>query len=71
MNNSQFLTHIYDHLLAEYGSQNWWPADTPFEVMLGAILTQNTAWTAAEKAISNLKGITALTPRGAAGYGPG
>ena len=42
-------------LLQAYGKQQWWPADTPFEVMLGAILTQNTAWSNVEKAIDNLK----------------
>lgn len=38
-----------------YGPQNWWPAETPFEVVVGAILTQNTAWRNVEKAIDNLK----------------
>lgn len=45
-----------------YGPQNWWPADTPFEVMAGAVLTQNTAWTNVEKAIKNLKQVNCLTP---------
>ncbi len=44
-----------DRLLEEtFGHQNWWPADTPFEMMVGAILTQNTAWTNVEKALANL-----------------
>jgi endonuclease-3 related protein len=38
-----------------YGPQNWWPAETPFEVMVGAVLTQNTAWQNVERAIRNLK----------------
>jgi endonuclease III related protein len=38
-----------------FGHQKWWPGDTPFEIMIGAILTQNTAWTNVEKAILNLK----------------
>ncbi len=46
---------IYHVLLSAYGPQHWWPADTPFEVMVGAILTQNTSWTNVEKAITNLK----------------
>ena len=49
------LTRIYNRLLAEYGPQHWWPGDTPFEVMVGAVLTQNTAWTNVERAIHNLK----------------
>ena len=49
------LFSIYQKLLAEYGPQQWWPAETPFEVMVGAILTQNTAWTNVEKSIAQLK----------------
>jgi endonuclease-3 related protein len=46
---------VYNRLLTAYGRQHWWPADSPFEVMVGAVLTQNTAWTNVEKAIANLK----------------
>ena len=46
---------IYKKLFKHYGSQHWWPGDSPFEVMVGAVLTQNTAWTNVEKAIANLK----------------
>jgi len=46
---------IYERLFAVYGPQHWWPAETPFEVMVGAILTQNTSWQNVESAISNLK----------------
>lgn len=46
---------IYNTLSRHYGQQNWWPADTPFEVMVGAVLTQNTAWTNVEKALANLR----------------
>lgn len=46
---------VYHILLSAYGRQHWWPADTPFEVMVGAILTQNTNWKNVEKAIANLK----------------
>ena len=53
---------VYDALFAEYGAQNWWPADSPFEVMVGAVLTQATAWTNVEKAIANLRYAGALSP---------
>lgn len=46
---------IYRRLLAAYGPQSWWPADSDFEVMIGAILTQNTSWVNVERAIANLK----------------
>ena len=49
------LVRIYTALRKTFGHQKWWPGDTPFEVMIGAILTQNTAWINVEKAISNLK----------------
>lgn len=49
------LLDIYKRLYAALGSQHWWPGDTPFEIIVGAILTQNTAWTNVEKAINNLK----------------
>jgi len=44
---------IYETLLTHYGDLNWWPAKTPYEVMVGAVLTQNTAWSNVEKAIAN------------------
>jgi endonuclease-3 related protein len=56
------LTEIYRLLLARYGPQHWWPADTPFEVIVGAILTQSAAWGNVEKAISNLKQARVMTP---------
>src|SRR5659263_186833 len=46
---------IYDLLLRELGSKHWWPADTPFEVVIGAVLTQQTRWENVERAINNLK----------------
>ncbi|MDP6107600.1 MAG: endonuclease III domain-containing protein, partial [Candidatus Brocadiia bacterium] len=49
------LMRIYEVLLAAFGNRNWWPGETPFEVMVGAVLTQNTNWTNVEKAIGNLK----------------
>ena len=51
---------VYTTLFDHYGPQAWWPGDTPFEVMIGAVLTQNTAWSNVEKAITNLKGAAAL-----------
>lgn len=60
---SQQVGPIYQSLLKLYGKQvRWWPADSIFEVMIGAILGQNTAWTNVEKAIDNLKAHIALTP---------
>jgi endonuclease-3 related protein len=56
------LMQLYDLLFAEYGPQRWWPADNPFEVCVGAILTQSAAWTNVEKAIDNLKNADALSP---------
>lgn len=57
------LLKIYEALYRHYGPRHWWPADTPFEVMVGAILTQNTAWKNVEKAILNLKKAQLLSPR--------
>jgi endonuclease-3 related protein len=54
------LTRVYDALHDRFGPQHWWPGDTQFEVIVGAILTQNTAWTNVEKAIINLKKAGAL-----------
>ncbi|NNE37368.1 MAG: endonuclease, partial [Gammaproteobacteria bacterium] len=53
--NSDVLLKVYQRMFDAYGPQDWWPADTPFEVMVGAVLTQNTAWVNVEKAINNLK----------------
>jgi endonuclease-3 related protein len=58
------LQEIYHRLLARYGPQHWWPAQEPFEVITGAILTQSTAWTNVEKAIANLKAAGKLSPEG-------
>lgn len=48
------LMKVYNLLEETYGPRNWWPAKTPFEMMVGAILTQNTTWANVEKAIANL-----------------
>jgi endonuclease-3 related protein len=49
------LPVVYRALHGAFGPQHWWPADSPFEVMVGAVLTQNTAWDNVEKAIANLR----------------
>lgn len=58
------LLEIFDTLLDAYGPRFWWPAETPFEVCVGAILTQNTNWGNVEKAIANLKSAGVLSPEG-------
>jgi len=55
MKKQKALLDIYKRLYRHFGPRNWWPAKTPFEVMVGAILTQNAAWSNVEKAITNLK----------------
>lgn len=57
------LNAMYEALLRAWGGQKWWPGETPFEVMVGAILTQNTNWTNVEKAIANLKAAGMLNPQ--------
>ena len=57
------LRNYYQRLRAHFGHQHWWPGETPFEICMGAILTQNTAWSNVEKAIANLKRARALSPR--------
>jgi endonuclease-3 related protein len=49
------LLQVHRKLYKKFGKQYWWPADTPFEVCVGAILTQSTSWSNVEKAINNLK----------------
>jgi len=55
---------VYRALFKAWGAQHWWPAETLFEVMVGAVLTQNTAWSNVEKAMANLKLGRLLTPAG-------
>jgi endonuclease-3 related protein len=50
------LLPLYKTLLRRYGNPRWWPAKTPYEVIVGAVLTQNTAWGNVEKAIANFGG---------------
>lgn len=56
------LFKIYYKLYKAFGPQHWWPGETPFQVIVGAILTQNTNWQNVEKAINNLKIHKCLTP---------
>lgn len=55
------LMTAYKQMYQHFGPLHWWPADTPLEVIIGAILTQNTAWTNVEKAIENIKAAGALS----------
>ncbi len=57
------LKEIYDLLFERFGHQHWWPGDGQFEIIVGAVLTQNTNWTNVEKAITNLKAADKLTPQ--------
>lgn len=56
------LKQFYDALYKRYGAQKWWPAETPFEVMLGAVLTQNTSWANVARALNNLKEAGLFSP---------
>lgn len=60
----KILVEMYERMLNAVGPRGWWPAESPFEVMVGAILTQNTSWTNVERAIDNLKGAGILSPSG-------
>ncbi len=57
------MLRIYQRLYDCHGPQHWWPGDGPFEIMVGAVLTQNTAWSNVERAIGNLKAAGVLAPR--------
>ena len=59
---SKTLLDMYQKMLDALGTQQWWPGETPFEVIIGAILTQNTNWSNVEKAIKNLKTAGKLAP---------
>uniref|UniRef100_A0A832LUJ3 Endonuclease III domain-containing protein n=1 Tax=Caldimicrobium thiodismutans TaxID=1653476 RepID=A0A832LUJ3_9BACT len=60
---AKVLREIYHRLYTHFGPQGWWPAETPFEVCIGAILTQNTNWQNVERAISKLKERDLLNPQ--------
>ncbi|MDP7470035.1 MAG: hypothetical protein QGI79_04380 [Dehalococcoidia bacterium] len=53
---------IYSRLLARFGPQHWWPGESPWEMMVGAVLTQAVSWSNVERAIANLKSADALSP---------
>lgn len=55
MNKAHILRNFHDQLMAAYGPQQWWPAETALEVIVGAYLTQNTSWKGVERSISNLR----------------
>lgn len=62
MNKTKKLLTIYQKMFDALGPRQWWPGETPFEVVIGAILTQNTNWSNVEKAIKNLKMAEKLSP---------
>jgi endonuclease III related protein len=63
-NAARRLRALYQRLVEHFGPQQWWPAKSAFEVVLGAYLTQNTAWTSVERSIANLEARGGLTPEG-------
>jgi endonuclease-3 related protein len=60
-NAAKTLMAMHRRMYEHFGPLHWWPGDTPFEIIVGAILTQNTAWTNAKKAIANIKNAGALS----------
>lgn len=60
--HARALLAVYRALLEEHGPQGWWPAESPFETMVGAVLTQNTSWTNVERALEALRALGPLTP---------
>ena len=60
---ARYLKDVYNKLYSHFGPQHWWPADNSFEVIIGAILTQNTAWANVEKAIFGLKKKKLISPK--------
>ena len=64
MNAHPILRAFYRTLLGAWGPQNWWPAESPFEVIVGAFLTQNTAWGNVERAMANLRRARRLSVAG-------
>ncbi|MGE5618719.1 MAG: endonuclease III domain-containing protein [Sphingomonadaceae bacterium] len=62
METRERLLEIYERLLVAFGPQGWWPAESDFEMVVGAILTQSTAWVNVERAIDRLKAEGLLSP---------
>lgn len=67
MKSSKLITRIYHTLARHYGPLHWWPAQTRFEVIVGAFLTQNTSWNNVELALKNLRGAGVLSISGIRG----
>jgi endonuclease-3 related protein len=59
---TSLLRDVYDRLFTAFGPQHWWPGDSPFEVLVGAVLVQNTAWKNVERAIERLREADLLNP---------
>ena len=59
---SPVLQEVYQRLFDAFGPQRWWPGDTPFEIIVGAVLVQNTSWQNVERAIDNLRRAELLDP---------
>lgn len=59
--NGKRLLEFHDRLFVHFGPQHWWPGETPFEIMVGAVLTQNTNWTNVSRAIGQLKDANLLS----------
>jgi endonuclease III related protein len=64
LNPAQRLRRMYDQLAKAFGPQHWWPAETAFEVIIGAYLTQNTSWRAVERSLANLRNAGTLSVDG-------
>jgi endonuclease III related protein len=60
---SEIITRIYHSLLDDFGNQEWWPAESDFEVIIGAILTQNASWSNVERVLYTLKQRDLLKPK--------
>jgi endonuclease-3 related protein len=60
--SENIILEIYKRLYSFYGNQHWWPGESPFEISIGAILTQNTNWSNVERAIENIKRANLLSP---------
>ena len=71
MGTAATLNTMFEAMLEALGPSHWWPGDTPFEIAVGAILTQNTNWQNVEKAIANLKDADLLSPEAMYGLPPG
>ncbi|PJM76840.1 endonuclease III domain-containing protein [Bifidobacterium felsineum] len=65
-----YIESLYDAMEHELGPTNWWPAETLFEIMVGAVLTQNTAWGNVDRSLDALKAANALEPHAIAGLAP-